>query len=648
MQDAQDMVRHTLLIKTETDQLLTTPSFDTLRSSYTQIAQQLESLDQLVERLATANNDVAVLDLHQSSQLFRNTANVVAQLRDSALQTEIGFAQTLQERALQLQAVGTQESLTLAVLLYALQSAKQREEIQQLQTRFVRQARAAGRLPDAVRADLAALQSRRADAIDPDARDLFSVRMNLINEREVILRFHGELRSQAGALVAAAQAQSDAFTRDYREAVQSLVAVSNRTQRWVLTMLGGSLLFTWLVVRVFMGRHVLTRLHEVSRQLRRGTVDGVPDLTRLQQDDEIGDMALAVGQFLQDRQQLEARTAELNAAQERLAQKNTLLQDEVVVRLGAEQHLRSLMVEQQSLIEKLQQAQAQLVKTQAKLVSAARLAGKAEIATNVLHNVGNVLNSVNVSAGLIATRMRDSKALGLAKAVDLMNENATDLGDYLTRDEKGKLLPGYLNKLVAALAAEQQSVVGELASLTRSVDHIKDIVATQQSYAGTSSLVEALQVKDVLEDALRVNAGALTRHKVTVVKDFAEVPLLMLDKPRLLQILVNLIGNAKQAMDGVADRLPQIALRVDIADLAGQRSLRIRVEDNGEGIAPENLGRLFAHGFTTRKNGHGFGLHSCVLAVKEMGGTLTAHSDGPGRGATFTLELPINTAEGTQ
>lgn len=266
----------------------------------------------------------------------------------------------------------------------------------------------------------------------------------------------------------------------------------------------------------------------------------------------------------------------------------------------------------------------------------------------MLHNVGNVLNSVNISAGLVSGRMRDSKARGLTKAVQLINDHAADLGDYLTRDEKGKLLPGYLNKLAAALAAEQQGVVEELELLGRSVDHIKDIVATQQSFAGVASVVEAVQIQDLLEDALRMNAGALARHQVTVVKQFADVPLLLLDKHLMLQILVNLIGNAKQAMGDSIDGPHQITLRVDIADLADERRLRIGVEDDGEGIAPENLPRLFAHGFTTRKNGHGFGLHSCVLAAKEMGGTLIAHSEGPGKGAVFTLELPIKTAGETR
>jgi PAS domain S-box-containing protein len=285
-----------------------------------------------------------------------------------------------------------------------------------------------------------------------------------------------------------------------------------------------------------------------------------------------------------------------------------------------------------------------LEKANRELRAMSRKAGMAEIANNVLHNVGNALNSVNVSAGLIAGRIRDSKTQGLAKAVQLINEHAMDLGDFLTRDERGKAFPGYLNKLVAALAEEKQSITDELGSLIKGIDHIKDIVATQQTYSGATSLVEPVQINDLMEDALRMNTASIAWHKITVLKDFADVPLLLLDKHLVLQILVNLIGNAKHAMDGVSDRSHQITLRVNIAEPPDEPRLTIRVEDNGEGIGPENLARLFAHGFTTRKNGHGFGLHSCALAAKEMFGTITAHSDGLGKGAAFTLSLPVNLA----
>lgn len=293
-------------------------------------------------------------------------------------------------------------------------------------------------------------------------------------------------------------------------------------------------------------------------------------------------------------------------------------------------------------ISELKEAERKIEEVQAQLLTTARLAGMAEIATNVLHNVGNVLNSVNVSAELIGSQLRTSKLKGLARSVGLMDAHTGDLGEFLTQDSKGKLLPAYLRELARTLEAEHESIAKELEALCSSVDHIKQVIATQQSYAGTPRVVESAKVDELLDDALRMNADALTRHKVDVEKKYAALPTLLLDRQRVLQVLVNLISNAKQAFGTIADRRPFITL--DAVLLEGP-VLRITVTDNGEGIAPENLTRVFSHGFTTRKNGHGFGLHSCVLAAQEMGGSLHVHSDGPGQGASFILEIPVATAQ---
>ncbi|MCO8162373.1 HAMP domain-containing histidine kinase [Pseudomonas sp. 21LCFQ010] len=275
--------------------------------------------------------------------------------------------------------------------------------------------------------------------------------------------------------------------------------------------------------------------------------------------------------------------------------------------------------------------------TQAELIATARQAGMAEIATNVLHNVGNVLNSVNVSAQVLREKIRGSKGQGVSKVVQLLNEHTHDLGDFMSNDPKGQMLPGYLNKLAEAMEAEQQSLLDELALLTKSIDHIKDIVATQQSYAGSSSFMEPVQLRDLIEDVVRICDVSLARHTITLVKDFRDVPEINLDKHKVLQILVNLINNAKQALEPVKDHPSQIVLRME----ADEAEIRIEVADNGEGIREENLARVFEHGFTTRASGHGFGLHSCVLAARDMGGSLTARSEGQGKGASFTLALPI-------
>lgn len=281
---------------------------------------------------------------------------------------------------------------------------------------------------------------------------------------------------------------------------------------------------------------------------------------------------------------------------------------------------------------------------QTELQAKSRQAGMAEIATTVLHNVGNVLNSVNVSAELVSSQMRTSKAQGLGKVAQMMNEHVDDLSDFLSSDPKGKMLPGYLLKLAEVVTAEQQGIIEELEQLTKGVDHIKAIVAAQQSYAVAVSVVETVSVPALIEDALRLSAGSLARQEVAVVKEIADLPLLSLDRHRVLLILVNLIGNARQAMDGVVDRNPCITLDASLVDGS---VLRMSVADNGNGIAPEHLARIFSHGFTTRKDGHGFGLHSCALAAQEMGGRLTMHSDGAGQGATFTLDIPLETPQNT-
>ncbi|MHA6577470.1 DAHL domain-containing protein [Pseudomonas yamanorum] len=302
---------------------------------------------------------------------------------------------------------------------------------------------------------------------------------------------------------------------------------------------------------------------------------------------------------------------------------------------------RALHVVNESLEQRVEERTRELKDAQSELMDSARQAGMAEIATNVLHNVGNVLNSVNISAELVTRKLRTSKALGLVKAMQLINEHRRDLGTFLTEDEKGKLLPDYLNQLVEAIATEQQGLTEELAQLSKSVDHIKDIVSTQQSYAGASTLLEPVHISALMEDALRMNSGALSRHHVTVVKDYHDVPEIMADKHRLLLILVNLISNAKYAMSNLTDRTRQMTLTVMPLD---DGTLQISVKDEGEGIPAENMTRIFTHGFTTRKEGHGFGLHSCALAALEMKGRLTAHSDGPGKGALFTLHIPLEPA----
>jgi len=274
------------------------------------------------------------------------------------------------------------------------------------------------------------------------------------------------------------------------------------------------------------------------------------------------------------------------------------------------------------------------------LLKTSRQAGMAEVATNVLHSIGNVLNSVNVSATLVQEITKNSKAACLGKAVALLDQHAADLGEFLTVDPKGLQLRGYLTNLAQKLAEEQQNTLAELQTLQQNIEHIRDIVAMQQNYAKVSGVPEVVAVSELVEEALRLNAGSLTRQEIELIREYGGTPTIVVEKHKALEILVNLVCNGINACDDSGRTDKQLRIQT-LKRTTSEGAIQIAVVDNGVGIPLENLTRIFNHGFTTRKDGHGFGLHSGALAAKELGGSLTVHSEGPGRGAAFYLELPL-------
>jgi len=291
---------------------------------------------------------------------------------------------------------------------------------------------------------------------------------------------------------------------------------------------------------------------------------------------------------------------------------------------------------------RVEQRTAELKAAQDKLVQTARQVGMAETATDVLHNVGNVLNSVSVTTASIRKRVHDSKVSYLTEVVGLLEKHADDLGTFMTTEERGRKLPAFLANLSQELIAEQAHCLDALEALTEHVKHMAEIIRLQQSYSKTTSLVESVSVAELIEDAIRINAEALTRHGVEVKREFADLPPVLLDPHKVLQILTNLISNAKYALSDSSRDEKVLTIRVTEPQ---DGHFRIEVHDDGIGIAEENLTRIFKHGFTTKKQGYGFGLHSAAIAAKEMNGSLTAHSNGPGTGTVFTLELPFQTQE---
>ena len=281
---------------------------------------------------------------------------------------------------------------------------------------------------------------------------------------------------------------------------------------------------------------------------------------------------------------------------------------------------------------------AELEEVQKQLRETAVRIGRAEVARTVVHNIGNVLNGIGVSTTLIAQKIHNSKGSNIGKLAALLQQHEADLPTFLSTDPKGKKVPAFVAELAEKFADEQKGLTEELQLVGEKVAHIRSIIDTHQICASVSGLTEQVAASELVEAALRINAASLESRGVSVIREFSETPPITTEKHKVLQILVNLITNASQALEQGRPKDRHLTFQINVG--IGQ-SICIAVADNGMGIGPENLPRIFQQGFTTRQGGHGLGLHGSALLARELGGDLTVTSEGPGQGAVFTLELPV-------
>jgi signal transduction histidine kinase len=317
---------------------------------------------------------------------------------------------------------------------------------------------------------------------------------------------------------------------------------------------------------------------------------------------------------------------------------NVTLTKEVAERKRAEGELSRYKDHLEDLVKERTR---ELEKAQGRLVDLSRRAGMAEVASGVLHNVGNVMNSVNVGASMAREAVSALPVEGLARAVALLEQNHARLGEYLATDATGRKLPGYLRTLGNTLADEKRAILGNMDQLAEHLEHMKKIIAAQQSYAKVNGVTEVCTLEEIAETALAISEAALRNSNIEVVRSYEKLPPVLVDRHQIMQILVNLVGNAKHALE----ETPRTDRKLTVAIAKVEGGVRIEVRDNGVGITEENLPKIFRHGFTTKKTGHGFGLHNCANAAQQMDGSLTVYSDGPGKGASFVLRMPVEYAE---
>ncbi|MBH0202207.1 MAG: PAS domain-containing protein [Nitrospira sp.] len=335
---------------------------------------------------------------------------------------------------------------------------------------------------------------------------------------------------------------------------------------------------------------------------------------------------------------------ELDRANSQLKEANSELEASRVQILQKNQELEATNTNLHVEMDQRKKAEAEKEELYQQLMNASRQAGMADVASSVLHNVGNVLNSINVSTDTLLKTLKKPMVGDVCRIASLFHEHQNNLQDFLTVDPKGKQIPSYLGLVAESLSGSHQTIQGELDSLVKKVDHIKQVIMSQQDIARAGNIREPASTEDLMEQAVLMGLPDPEKYGIQIVREYSPTPIIMTDRHQVLQVLVNLITNAKNAMVEHSGGTRRLTLRIGVPS-SSKTVARFEVIDTGGGIKPDNLTKLFAQGFTTRKTGHGLGLHSAAIVVKNLGGTLRAQSAGEGCGATFTLELPLAMVE---
>lgn len=298
-------------------------------------------------------------------------------------------------------------------------------------------------------------------------------------------------------------------------------------------------------------------------------------------------------------------------------------------------YLAEIRVELEEKNETLNEIVEELEATRDELVQKAHIAGMADLATGVLHNVGNILNSINISTTIINDTLEKSRVPKLRQANELLSQHIDHFEKFLSNDPRGKKLLNYYLKLDEPLNNEYETLVSQSKRLSQKVSLIIEVIDAQQDYARVGRVEEEVGLEKMVEDTLKLQAGSIERHSLDIHTDYGDTDKVTIQKSKLIHILINLFKNAKEAMEGLAPGNKKIVLQT----YQDERNVYLSVKDNGEGIRAKDQQKVFNHGFTTKEEGHGFGLHTCANYMKEMGGEIEVESAGKGKGTTFILSF---------
>ncbi len=270
-----------------------------------------------------------------------------------------------------------------------------------------------------------------------------------------------------------------------------------------------------------------------------------------------------------------------------------------------------------------------------KLVEHAQKEGMADIAANILHSIGNTLNSMNVSLLLLKESAASQLYDDIVLAGRLLEKNMERLEEFLVSDDKGKKLMRFYLSLGDLAEKLQLQLSRNMKRLGLKINAINSVVTAQQNYAGVDDKFEELLLEPIIEDALKLNQDIFERQSIKVVRDYEPGFTVYVHRGKLFFIIFSILSNAKDAMSII----PNSDKRILIRTYTNSLGKHLMISDSGRGISKVDLERIFEYGFSTKEGRTGYGLHSCSRYIEDMGGIIYAQSEGEKKGATFIIRF---------
>jgi two-component system, NtrC family, sensor kinase len=278
-----------------------------------------------------------------------------------------------------------------------------------------------------------------------------------------------------------------------------------------------------------------------------------------------------------------------------------------------------------------------VTETRMQLVDQSFQAGFAELARGVLHNLGNAMTPLGVRLANLGERLRSAPAEDAEQAVNELQSRSCDLTRKADLEE-------FLRLACKELAITVRAAQEDVAVMSRQTTAVQSMLVEQMRAARNEHVIEPVRLTELLSQSLEIVPDAC-RQRLTVDTDetVQRLGVVRVARTVLRLILQNLIINAADAVRDAGRDKGVLRVSAEIVRERDVQQLHLQCKDDGVGIAPQNLERVFEKGFSTKspETNHGIGLHWCANAMSALGGRIWAASEGPGRGASLHLMVPL-------